>query len=103
LLNAGQRAQVIKKDAKKGGVLQFGTEVITSADGSISGLLGASPGASTAVHVMLQVIERCFPNEFASWRKPLVQIVPSFGTSLNANPKQAKESLAQTAKTLKLR
>jgi malate dehydrogenase (quinone) len=52
---------------------------------------------------MLQVIERCFPNEFASWRKPLVQIVPSFGTSLNANPKQAKESLAQTAKTLKLR
>lgn len=103
LLNAGQRAQVIKKDAKKGGVLQFGTEVITSADGSISGLLGASPGASTAVHVMLQVIERCFPNEFASWRKPLAQIVPSFGTSLNANPKQAKESLAQTAKTLKLR
>ena len=103
LLNAGQRAQVIKKDAKKGGVLQFGTEVITSADGSISGLLGASPGASTAVHVMLQVIERCFPNEFASWRKPLAQIVPSFGTSLNANPKQAKESLAETGKTLKLR
>jgi malate dehydrogenase (quinone) len=103
LLNAGQRAQVIKKDAKKGGVLQFGTEVITSADGSISGLLGASPGASTAVHVMLQVIERCFPNEFSSWHKTLTQIVPSYGTSLNSNPKQAKESLAETAKTLKLR
>ncbi|MEY4425012.1 MAG: hypothetical protein RJB56_639 [Actinomycetota bacterium] len=103
LLNAGQRAQVIKKDAKKGGVLQFGTEVITSADGSISGLLGASPGASTAVYVMLQVIERCFPDEFASWKKPLSHIVPSLGSSLNADPKKAKESLAETAKTLKLR
>jgi malate dehydrogenase (quinone) len=53
LLNAGQRAQIIKKDDAKGGVLQFGTEIITSADGSISGLLGASPGASTAVYAML--------------------------------------------------
>ena len=60
LLNAGQRAQVIKKDSRKGGVLQFGTEVVTAHDGSISGLLGASPGASVAVHVMLQVLERCF-------------------------------------------
>ncbi len=103
LLNAGQRAQVIKKDAKKGGVLQFGTEVITSADGTISGLLGASPGASTAVHVMLQVLAQCFPAEFKSWTKQLKTVVPSLGVSLNADPKAAKASLATTAKVLKLK
>ena len=71
LLDAGQRAQVIKKDAKKGGVLQFGTEVISSADGSIAGLLGASPGASTAVHIMLQVLKSSFATDFPKWEKKL--------------------------------
>lgn len=27
-------------------------------------MLGASPGASTAVWIMLQVIERCFPDKY---------------------------------------
>ncbi|MEY3845976.1 MAG: hypothetical protein RJA66_243 [Actinomycetota bacterium] len=103
LLSAGQRAQVIKKDRKKGGVLQFGTEVVTSADGSISGLLGASPGASTAVHVMLQVLERSFASEFESWQEKLQQIIPSFGTKLSADPAKAAASLAATAKTLKIK
>jgi malate dehydrogenase (quinone) len=103
LLSAGQRAQVIKKDRKKGGVLQFGTEVVTSADGSISGLLGASPGASTAVHVMLQVLERSFASEFDSWQEKLQQIIPSFGTKLSADPAKAAASLAATAKTLKIK
>ncbi len=103
LLDAGQRAQVIKKDRKKGGVLQFGTEVITSADGSISGLLGASPGASTAVFVMLQVLERSFAHEFDGWRSKLSTIIPSFGTKLSADPKIAAASLAATAKTLKIK
>ena len=102
LLNAGQRAQVIKKDRKKGGVLQFGTEVVTSADGSISGLLGASPGASTAVFVMLQVLERSFAADFDGWQAKLKQIIPSFGTKLSADPKVAAASLAATAKTLKI-
>ena len=102
LLNAGQRAQVIKKDRKKGGVLQFGTEVVTSADGSISGLLGASPGASTAVFVMLQVLERSFAAEFDGWQGKLKQIIPSFGTKLSADPVAAAASLASTAKTLKI-
>lgn len=102
LENAGQRAQVIKRDKAKGGVLQFGTEVITSADGSISGLLGASPGASTAVHVMLQVIERCFPTEFTTWQSKLKKMIPSFGESLNSDANAAKKSLAATAKTLGL-
>jgi malate dehydrogenase (quinone) len=102
LLNAGQRAQVIKKDRKKGGILQFGTEVVTSADGSISGLLGASPGASTAVYVMLQVLERSFAADFDGWQGKLKQIIPSFGTKLSADPKVAAASLAATAKTLKI-
>jgi malate dehydrogenase (quinone) len=102
LLDAGQRAQVIKKDAKKGGVLQFGTEVISSADGSIAGLLGASPGASTAVHIMLQVLKSSFPAEFPTWEKKLKKIIPSYGTELSKSPAKAKASLASTAKTLNL-
>ncbi|MEY4060721.1 MAG: hypothetical protein RIQ31_383, partial [Actinomycetota bacterium] len=103
LLNAGQRAQVIKKDAKKGGVLQFGTEVISSADGSISGLLGASPGASTAVHVMLQVLERSFPVQFKQGQSKLQEIIPSLGSSLNGDREAARRSLARTAEILKLK
>src|SRR5690606_29744047 len=71
LINAGQRAQVMKKDPEKGGILQFGTEVVASADGSIAGLLGASPGASTAVPIMLSLLERCFPQEFPEWESKL--------------------------------
>jgi malate dehydrogenase (quinone) len=102
LLNAGQRAQVIKKDKRKGGILQFGTEVITTRDGSISGLLGASPGASTAVHVMIQVLERSFAQQIPNFTKQLQKIVPSFGVKLNADPKKAAASIAKTAEILKL-
>lgn len=103
LIVAGQRAQVIKKDAKKGGVLQFGTEVVSSADGSIAGLLGASPGASTAVHIMLEVLKKGFPTEFKTWEKDLKKMIPSYGTELNKDAKAANASLASTAKTLKLK
>jgi malate dehydrogenase (quinone) len=103
LLDAGQRAQVIKRDSVKGGVLQFGTEVITARDGSISGLLGASPGASTAVHVMLEVLERCFNSDFASWQSKLKEIIPSFGEKLSSDPAKAKASLEKTARILKIK
>ena len=103
LIEAGQRAQVIKKDAKKGGVLQFGTEVVSSADGSIAGLLGASPGASTGAHIMLQVLKKGFPTEFNTWEKSLKKMIPSYGTDLNKDPSAAKTSLASTAKALKLK
>ena len=63
---AGQRVQVIKKDEKEGGILEFGTEVITTADGTLSVLLGASPGASTAVSIMIDLIGRCFKEELKS-------------------------------------
>lgn len=80
---AGQRVQVIKKDKDKGGILQFGTEVITAADGSISGLLGASPGASTAVPIMIQLIERCFPEQMKEgWSVRMKEMIPSYGQSL---------------------
>ena len=78
-ITAGQRVQVIKKDPAKGGVLEFGTEVIAAADGSIAGLLGASPGASTAVPAMIDLLERCFPQQFAAWRPELATMIPSLG------------------------
>ena len=103
LINAGQRVQVIKKDAKKGGVLQFGTEVITSSDGSISGLLGASPGASTATPIMIGLLSRCFPKQFAGWEAKLKDIIPSYGQKLNENPDLLQEVTAETNKALKLK
>jgi malate dehydrogenase (quinone) len=102
LYEAGQRAQVIKP-AKGGGVLQFGTEVIASQDGSIAGLLGASPGASVSVSVMLDVLFKFFPDQKASWSKSLNSLIPSLGKSLNADAALAKKTLAATAKTLGLR
>ncbi|WGD36790.1 malate:quinone oxidoreductase [Lysinibacter sp. HNR] len=100
LITAGQRVQVMKKDPKHGGVLQMGTEVVTSADGSIAGLLGASPGASTAAPIMLEVLERCFPQQFEGWRPQLTRMIPSFGTKLSDSPDKTAESLARTAAVL---
>lgn len=102
LITAGQRVQVMKKDAEKGGVLQFGTEIVCSADGSIAGLLGASPGASVSVSVMLDVLKKCFPANMASWQPQLQKMIPSFGTVLSDKPVVAKKSLAATAKVLDL-
>ncbi len=102
LITAGQRVQVMKKDKKKGGVLQFGTEVVASADGSIAGLLGASPGASVSVQVMIDVLQKCFPEDFARWTPKIQKMIPSFGTRLSDSPKLAAESLKTTARILKL-
>ncbi len=102
LYEAGQRAQVIKP-VKGGGVLQFGTEVIASKDGTISGLLGASPGASVSVSVMLDVIAKMYPEQSAAWHKELTSVIPGLGKKLNQDPKLAKKVLADTAKTLKLK
>ena len=77
-ITAGQRVQVMKnKPGKLSGVLEFGTELVTSADGTIAGLLGASPGASTAVPAMIDLLERCFPERFAGWRHELGVMLPS--------------------------
>ena len=102
LYEAGQRAQVIKP-SKGGGTLQFGTEVIAAKDGSIAGLLGASPGASVAVSVMLDVIEKMYPQDASGWSKTLKESIPGLGKGLNADPKLAKKVLADTARVLKLK
>jgi malate dehydrogenase (quinone) len=99
-ITAGQRVQVIKKDKKKIGVLQFGTEVVAAADGSIAGLLGASPGASTAVPIMLGLIEKCFPDRMDAWRPRLLEMIPSYGTQLADDPALAEKTIASTAKAL---
>jgi malate dehydrogenase (quinone) len=102
LITAGQRVQVMKKDAKRGGVLQFGTEVVAAEDGSIAGLLGASPGASTAVPIMIDLLKRCFPDKFDGWLPTLKALIPTAGTTLNDKPEEAARVLAETAETLHL-
>ncbi|WP_419883224.1 malate:quinone oxidoreductase [Peribacillus sp. B-H-3] len=102
LVVAGQRVQVIKDTAEGKGTLQFGTEVITAADGSIAALLGASPGASTAVHVMLKIINKCFPQQMNQWETKIKEMIPSYGMSLMENPDLLEEVHALTAKTLDL-
>ena len=100
---AGQRVQVIKDTEAGGkGTLQFGTEVVTAADGSIAALLGASPGASTAVPVMLEVFERCFPEQLKEWEPKLKEMIPSYGVSLVENPELFKEIQRSIAQTLAL-
>ena len=84
LATAGQRVQIIKKCTQKGGKLEFGTEVISSSDGTLSSLLGASPGASVMVPIILQVIEECFTEQLQSeaWQKKIKKMIPSYGVSI---------------------
>jgi malate dehydrogenase (quinone) len=104
MLVAGQRVQVIKDTVSGGkGTLQFGTEVVTAADGSVAALLGASPGASTAVSVMLEVIEKCFPQHLKEWEPKIKEMVPSYGLPLVENPELVREIHASTARTLGLK
>ena len=101
---AGQRVQVIKKDEKEGGVLEFGTEVVCAADGSIAALLGASPGASTSVAIMLDLMHRCFSTQMASpeWTAKLKQMIPSYGQVLADDELLTAAVRQNTAKVLGL-
>lgn len=100
---AGQRVQVIKDTPDGKGTLQFGTEVVSAEDGSVAALLGASPGASTAVHVMLQVLEQCFPTRMSEWEPKIKEMVPSYGISLSEHPELFKTIHESTAMTLGLK
>jgi malate dehydrogenase (quinone) len=104
LEEAGYRVQVIKKDEEEGGILEFGTEVVSAADGSIAALLGASPGASTAVSIMLDLLKRCFPNQMASpqWQSQLETMIPSYGRSLHADADLCRQTRQRTSRVLKL-
>lgn len=103
MIVAGQRVQVIKDTEAGGkGTLQFGTEVVSAADGSIAALLGASPGASTAVSVMLEVMAKCFPQQMATWQPKLKEIIPSYGQPLSKNPDLIEDIHRQTDAALRL-
>jgi malate dehydrogenase (quinone) len=101
---AGQRVQIIKKDPTHGGILQFGTELVFAADRSIIAMLGASPGASTAVWVMVQVLEQCFADKLknAGWSDKLKKMIPSYGQSLIENAALCQKIRAETAAVLNI-
>ncbi len=101
---AGQRVQVIKKDKEQGGILEFGTEIVSAEDGSLAALLGASPGASVSVSVMLDVLKKCFEKEMESeqWQTKLKHMIPSYGQSLKDNPELCRKIRARTNEILQL-
>lgn len=101
---AGQRVQVIKKDEEEGGILEFGTEVVSAADGSLASLLGASPGASTATSIMLNLLQRCFPNQLASpkWQQKIKAMIPSYGLSMGSDAALCHRIRLHTSRVLRL-
>ncbi|RYZ84213.1 MAG: malate:quinone oxidoreductase, partial [Moraxellaceae bacterium] len=87
LSQGGQRVQIIKKQPDQPAKLQFGTEIFASKDGSVTALLGASPGASTSPYIMLTLLEKAFPQQTAgAWNPKLHAIVKSYKQELSSNP-----------------
>jgi L-2-hydroxyglutarate oxidase LhgO len=99
---AGQRVQIIKPDPDHTGVLEFGTEQVGRAGHSIVALLGASPGASTAASIAVQVLEKCFADELTSggWLDRLKSIIPTYGIDLKQDATATRETRARTASVL---
>ena len=104
LKNGCKRVSILKKCDEKGCNLEFGTEIVSSQDGTISALLGASPGASVAVQAMINVIERCFSAKMqtSAWQKKMKTLVPSYGESLIDDAKLLQSVRQRTLKTLNL-
>ncbi|MER5130241.1 malate dehydrogenase (quinone) [Serratia marcescens] len=104
LIQAGQRVQIIKKDPEKGGVLKLGTEIVTDQQKTLAALLGASPGASTAAPITLNVMKALFPQQFASpeWQEKIKSIIPSYGQTLNGNTALTQQVWDNTAEVLQL-
>ncbi len=101
---AGQRVQIIKKDEEEGGTLEFGTDVVHSKDGSITALLGASPGASTAVHIMIEVLQTAFPDKVKTpeWSEKLTKMIPLWNRSVEDDLEGFREIQANCSKALQL-
>ncbi len=104
LIQAGQRVQIIKKDEQLGGVLKLGTEIVIDKEKTVAALLGASPGASTAAPIALNVLKQMFPEQFktADWQEKIHQIVPSYGQTLNGNVALTQKVWNDTASALQL-
>ena len=96
--------QIIKKDPHTTGKLQFGTEVVSSADGSLSAVLDVSPGASTSPDIMLQVLEQCFTEAMVSseWKTRLGEMVPSYKINLVDNTAAYDEFASKADALLRL-
>jgi malate dehydrogenase (quinone) len=106
LIDAGIRVQAIKKTDGKAGIVHFGTEVLSNSKHTISALLGASPGASTSVFVMIQTIKECFPELLASaeGKAKMNAMIPVFGEDLldPANHARFREVDEQASRNLQL-
>jgi len=104
LITAGQRVQIIKKDKEEGGKLKFGTEIVSNKEKNLAALLGASPGASTAVSIMLNVLKECFSEEMKTeaWQIKLTKMIPSYGKSLIEDAELCMKTRAHTSAVLKL-
>ncbi|MEV6768675.1 malate dehydrogenase (quinone) [Nocardia sp. NPDC051030] len=102
LVQAGQRAQLVKPDPHKVGILTFGTELVTGAGGTIAGLLGASPGASTAPAIMVDLLAQCFPDRKVQWEPALRKMIPGVEAPVDVDQHTADDHLARTAQILGL-
>jgi malate dehydrogenase (quinone) len=101
---AGQRVQIIKPDVKRGGFLEFGTELVGAADHSLVALLGASPGASTAAFIAISVLQKCFAGELTeqAWLPKLKAMIPSYGHSLIDDAELTRTIRRETARVLRI-
>ena len=84
--------------------MEFGTEIVAAADSSLVALLGASPGASTAVFIAIGVLENCFKDQLTAnrWVPKLKEIIPSYGESLIEDATLQRRIRAETAAVLHL-
>ncbi|MUP46371.1 malate dehydrogenase (quinone) [Gramella sp. BOM4] len=101
---AGQRVQIIKRDEEQGGTLEFGTDVVHSRDGKITALLGASPGASVAVNIMLEVMQIAFPEKLENHviKQKLERMIPFWNRDVREDEQKFKEVQKGTSQTLEL-
>lgn len=106
LIDAGIRVQAIKKEDGDAGIVHFGTEVVTSADKSISALLGASPGASVSTNIILEVIQKCFAEKLrdSEGHKRMKAMIPTYDVNLvlPENADLQKETSEEAMRSLKL-
>ena len=105
---AGQRVQTIKPTGQSNpleeGYLEFGTELVAAADHSICALLGASPGASTAAFIAVEVLEKCFADRLTpeGWLPRLKAVIPTYGIDLKQDAEACRRSRAETAPILRI-
>ncbi len=78
--------------------------MVSSEDGTLTALLGASPGASTSVSIMLNLLTKMFPNEMEGkdWIRGIKKMIPSYGESLIMDADLCANTRDRTSHILKL-